>query len=96
MVTVWSKRARVELQRAYLYIRLDSVQNAEMVRDEIIDLTIDLANHPTKHPPDKFKKNNDGTWRAFEKHHYRVSYRIMPNEVRIVRLRHTSRSPANF
>jgi plasmid stabilization system protein ParE len=96
MVTVWSKRARTELQKAYLYIQLDSLQNAEMVRDEIIDLTIDLSDHPTKYPPDKFKKDNDGTWRAFEMHHYRISYRIMPNEIRIVRLRHTSRSPLIF
>jgi len=96
VVTVWSKRARAELQKAYLYILLDSLQNAEMVRDEIIDLTIDLPNHPEKHPLDKFKKDNDGTWRAFEKHHYRISYRITPMEIRIVRLRHTSKSPLNF
>jgi len=96
MVTVWSKRAIAELRKAYLYIQMDSVQNAEIVRDDIVDQTIDLCNYPTKFPPDKFKKNNDGTWRAFEKHHFRVSYRIMPNEIRIVRLRHTSRSPISF
>jgi len=31
-------------------------------------------------PPDKFKKNNDGTWRAFEKYHYRISYRITADD----------------
>jgi len=67
-----------------------------MVRDDIIDATISLAKRPEKHPPDKFKKDNDGTWRAFEKHHYRISYRIMPGEIRIVRMRHTSKSPLNF
>jgi plasmid stabilization system protein ParE len=96
MVTIWSKRAKTELQKAYLYILMDSVQNAEMVRDDIIDLTIDLAKSPEKHPLDKFKKDNDGTWRAFEKHHYRISYRITPNQIRIVRLRHTSKSPLKF
>ena len=96
MVTVWSKRAKAELQKAYLYILLDSLQNAEMVRDDIIDLTIDIANYPEKYPLDKFKKDNDGTWRAFEKHHYRISYKITSSEIRIVRLRHTSKSPLNF
>jgi len=90
------QRARLELQKAYLYIRLDSLQNAEMVRDDIIDLTIELCKYPTKYPPDKFKTDNDGTWRAFEKHNFRISYRIMPTEIRIVRLRHTSRSPLTF
>ena len=96
MVTVWSKVAKAELHKAYLYILLDSLQNAEMVREDIIDATINLSSYPEKHPLDKFKKDNDGTWRAFEKHHYRISYRVMPNEIRIVRMRHTSRSPLNF
>lgn len=97
MVTVWSKRAKAELQKAFFYIALDSLQNAERVRDEIIDITIDLVNHPEKYPADKFKQHNDGTWRAFEAHHYRISYRIMPDDtIRIVRLRHTSRSPLEY
>ncbi|MDB4918755.1 type II toxin-antitoxin system RelE/ParE family toxin [Mucilaginibacter sp.] len=96
MVVVWSKSAKAELKKAYLYILLDSLQNAELVRDDIINLTIDLRKYPEKYPLDIFKKNNDGTWRSFEKHHYRISYRITPNEIRIVRLRHTSRSPLNF
>ncbi|HEY4326702.1 MAG TPA: type II toxin-antitoxin system RelE/ParE family toxin [Mucilaginibacter sp.] len=96
MVTVWSNTAKAELHKAYLYILLDSLQNAEMVRDEIIDATINLPKHPEKYPLDKFKKDNDGTWRAFEKHHYRISYGIMPNQIRVVRMRHTSRSPLNF
>jgi plasmid stabilization system protein ParE len=79
-----------------LYILLDSTQNAELVRDEIIDATIGLPTHPEKYPLDKFKKDNDGTWRAFEKYHYRVSYKITPNEIRVVRVRHTSKSPQEF
>jgi plasmid stabilization system protein ParE len=67
-----------------------------MVRDTLIDLTIDLPENPEKHPLDKFKKNNDGTWRAFEKHHYRVSYRILKNQIRVVRMRHTSKSPLAY
>jgi plasmid stabilization system protein ParE len=96
MVTVWGNRAKAELHKAYLYILFDSLQNAEMVRDDIIDATINLPKHPEKYPLDKFKTGNDGTWRAFELHHYRISYRIMPNQIQIVRLCHTSRSPLNF
>jgi hypothetical protein len=75
---------------------MDSLQNAEIVRDEIIDVTINLPKHPEKYPLDKFKLNNDGTWRAFELHHYRVSYNITPTQIRIVRMRHTSKSPLSF
>ena len=46
MVTVWSKRAVSQLHKAYLYIQVDSLQNAEIVRDDIIDLIINLRNNP--------------------------------------------------
>jgi plasmid stabilization system protein ParE len=96
MVTVWSKRARMELHLAYEYILQDSPQNAVKVRNEIIETTIKLSEHPEKHPPDKYKKSNDGNWRAFEIYHFRVTYRVMQNEIRIVRMRQTSRTPINF
>ena len=96
MVTVWGKSAKKQLQLAYEFIKLDSPQNAVKVRDEIINHSIELASHPEIHPPDKYKHSNDGTYRAFELHRYRITYRILQNEIRIVRLRHTSRSPENY
>ena len=96
MVVVWSNSAKAELKKAFEYIALDSLQNAQIVRDTLIDLTIDLSENLEKYPLDKFKKNNDSTWRAFEKHHYRISYRIFKNQVRIVRMRHTSKSPLTY
>ena len=96
MVVVWSKSAKAELKIAFTYIASDSLENARMVKDTLIDLTIDLAKNPEKHPLDKFKKNNDGSWRAFEKYHYRISYRILNDQIRIVRLRHTSKSPLSY
>ncbi|MBS1529872.1 MAG: type II toxin-antitoxin system RelE/ParE family toxin [Bacteroidetes bacterium] len=93
MVVVWSNSAKAELKKAFDYISLDSLQNAIMVRDNLIDMSVDLTQNPEKHPLDKFKTNNDGTWRAFEKHHYRISYRVLTGQIRIVRMRHTSQSP---
>jgi addiction module RelE/StbE family toxin len=96
MVVVWSDSAKTELRKAFEYIALDSLQNAQMVKDTLIDPTIELPENPEKHPLDKFKKDNDGTWRAFEKHHYRISYRIVKDQIRIVRMRHTSKSPLTY
>ena len=50
MVVVWSNSAKVELRKAFEYIALDSLQNAQMVRDTLIDLTIELPENPEKHP----------------------------------------------
>ncbi|MBA3675739.1 MAG: type II toxin-antitoxin system RelE/ParE family toxin [Chitinophagaceae bacterium] len=96
MVTIWSKSAEKHLQKVYEFIKEDSPQNAIKVRNEIIDFSIKLAENPEVHPPDKYKQNNDGSCRAFEIFHYRISYRILENEIRIVRFRHTSRSPKTY
>ena len=96
MVVVWGNSAKAELKKAFDYISLDSVQNAIMVRDIKIDMTLDLAKNPEKHPLDKFKTSNDGTWLAFEKHHYRVSYRVLKDQIPVVRMRHTSQSPLKY
>lgn len=84
------------MRKAFNYIALDSVQNAQLVKNTLINMTIDLAENPEKHSLDKFKKNNDGTWRVFEKYHYRISYHILKDQVRIVRMRHTSMSPLEY
>jgi len=32
-----------------------------------------LTNNPEIHSPDKYKQNNDGSYRAFELHRYRIA-----------------------
>ena len=96
MVVVWTKGARLELKKAYDYISLDSLKHAMLVRDELIDLTIALSQYPEKYALDKYKINNDGSWRAFEKYHYRLSYKITATQIRIVRLCHTSKTPLHY
>jgi len=96
MVTVWTPQAIAELRKAYDYISKDSPQNARKVVEELTAIADRLPVQPEMFPPDKFKKNNDDAWRAFEKYHYRISYRITAAEIRIVRMRHTSRTPLQY
>lgn len=96
MIVRWSKRAQSELQLAYDYIKLDSSQNAEKVKDKLISRTETLAAFPEIYPLDKYKINNRGQYRAFVLYHYRISYKVMKNAVLIVRLRHTSMSPLSY
>jgi plasmid stabilization system protein ParE len=93
MEVVWSKSSEKELKRAFDFISLDSEINAKKIAETFVKMTLDLANHPTKHPLDKYKINNQGNWRAFEKFNFRLSYRVTSTQIRIVRLRHTSRNP---
>lgn len=93
MVTVWTPGAEAQLLKAYLFILKDSPQNAQKIKDQIIDLSMQLPKNPERFPLDKYRRNNDGSFRAFELYRYRISYRVMKDYVLIVRLRHTSMSP---
>ena len=86
MVVVWNLNAKQELKRVYEYILKGSWQNAKKVRQEIIDAVLGLPENRDKYHPDKHKINNDGTWRAFEIAHYRISYRVKKDQIRIIRL----------
>jgi len=96
VVVRWSKKALSELQKAYDYIKMDSPPNAIKVINEIVRHTEALADTPEIYPPDNYRVNNKGQYRAFVLYHYRVSYKIMKDTILIVRLRHTSMSPLSY
>jgi plasmid stabilization system protein ParE len=96
MVTVWTSHAKAALRQAYDYIYQDSPKNAAKVIADIVDQTIELTKNPGFFPPDKYKSNNDGNWRAFELHKYRISYWVTSDAIVIVRMRHTSRTPRSY
>jgi plasmid stabilization system protein ParE len=93
---VWSPRAMQQLEKAYEYILKDSFQNAEKVREDILDSTRKIVNHPEIYAPDKYRKNNDGSFRAYELHHYRIAYQITTDKIIIVRVRHTKMEPRQY
>jgi len=92
----WPIRAQNQLAKAYEHISTDSQKNAEKVKKDILSSTRKLATTPEIHPPDKYRKNNDGSFRAYELHRYRIAYRITENEIIIVRVRHTSMEPKQY
>ena len=96
LIIKWNKRALNGLIAALEYIRKDSFQNAEKVQEEILAQISFIADHPEIFPPDNYKLENDGSFRAFELHHYRISYRVFGNDLRIERVRHTKRNPRSY
>ena len=96
LAIVWEDEAKSQLKQLYYYVKRDSLQNAVSVRNAIIEKVKKAAIYPESFSPDKYKTNNDGSYRAFELDHYRVSYRVTPKEIIILRIRHTSQSPLQF
>jgi plasmid stabilization system protein ParE len=95
-VIVWSNDAIDQLRAAIEYIAEDSVQNAEKVSLDLLNKVNEIASHSERYAPDKYKQDNDGSYRAFELHRYRIAYRTTETEIRILRIRHTSREPQLF
>jgi len=96
-VVIWNKEvAESRLQKEYQRIKQESVQGAEKVKNEILAETRRLSDNPEIYPPDKYRKDNSGNYRAFEKHSYRVAYRHTEKEVRILRVRHVKQEPRMY
>jgi plasmid stabilization system protein ParE len=92
----WPAKTQRQLEKVYRFILLNSYQNAEKVKADILASTRKLATNPEIHPPDKYKMNNDGSFRAFELHRYGIAYRITEKEIIIIRVRHTSMEPNQY
>lgn len=80
----------------FRYIRKQSLQNAERVRDGIYHSIEDLAEYPERHPPDKYRSGNDGSYRAYEIYSYRIAYRVEGKRIIVFRIRHTSQEPLSY
>lgn len=93
---VWSKNAENQLKEIYQYIKSESVQNAEQVKSKIFQSTLPLSENPERYPVDKYKRNNDGSFRAYEIYSFRISYHIATSEIVILRIRNTKMKPRTY
>jgi plasmid stabilization system protein ParE len=92
MVIKWNKAAIQQLIDAVRFMEdTGFFIYAEEVERDILSRIRNLPQNPLAHPLDKYRKNNDGTYRAFEVDQYRISYRNQKDAIRIIRVRHTRR-----
>jgi len=94
MLIKWNKLALEQLIEAVLYLEDNNLSVlAKTIETDILAKIKSLPQHPKIYQPDRMKKRNDGTFYAFEIDNYRISYRIIKNEIRILRIRYSSRRP---
>ena len=97
-VVIWSEPSlqHLALIHEYIFEESGSLTTADKVIDNIIKSTQILSDQPKMNPPDRFKLNNNGDYRAYVIYSYRISYRILINKIRILRVLHTSREPLTY
>jgi plasmid stabilization system protein ParE len=93
---VWTRLAQLHMMKAYEFIRQDSSQNAVKVLEDIVAAVHKADHNPEFYNPDKYKINNDGSYRAFEKHKFRIAYRYTKNTIRVLRVRHSKMEPKKY
>jgi plasmid stabilization system protein ParE len=97
VVIKWSKPALSQLDKALDFIVEKGFDiYAVELEDNILFKVESLIDNYTLYPADKFKKDNDGSYHAFEVDEYRVSYRVRKLEIKIIRIRHTSRRTRKY
>ena|SRR5579872_6850695 len=94
----WSKRATIQINKAYDYIEQDSPLNAQKMYERLSAKLNATATNPLTNPPDKYKIANDGSYRAFIllRYRIRVAYKVSKSEILILRVRHTSMKPQHY
>lgn len=93
---VWNKRPSSYLKKELKRISEESYQGAEAVETGILSNIDKALVQPERFPADKYKKDNDGSYRAFETHSYRVAYRFTKSEIKVLRVRHVRQEPKEY
>ena len=95
---IWSRLAI--RQNEIIHIRILKDTKSKEIADKVINGILDssdiLETRPELYKLDRFKINNNGTYRAYEVYSYRISYRVLKTKIRILRVRHTSREPLEY
>ncbi len=92
----WTKRSVWQFNAAIEHIRKDSDQQADRVKEKILEKIFQLSDDRIVHRLDPYKTNNDGNYLYFEVLRYRVVYYTKEDEVVIIRVRHTSKEPRKY
>ena len=88
----WSKPALDQLDKALDFIIEQGYTSyAIELEEKILSRIENLVSNYNIYPTDKYRKDNDGTYHAFETDEYRISYRVQKSTIKIIRIRHTSR-----
>lgn len=96
-VLVWDKIALDHLKEIYDSLKTgDNLNFANKIKNTVLKTAKELLDNPYIYEQDRYKFDNDGSFRAFVKFKYRVAYKITETQIRIIRVRHTSREPIEY
>ena len=93
---IWEDSALDYLVEQLEYVSQMSEDAPSIIKKGILKNIQSVKANPYVFEADKFKADNDGSYRAFVVYSYRVSYHITEKSVNIIRVRHTSQDPVVY
>jgi len=95
---VWDIQALNNFKDILTYLEKQSNQAPRIVKLAILSRLDTIKSNPLISEQDKLRDSTDKSFRAFVVFSYRVTYQIKSDlkEVRILRIRHTSREPFGY
>lgn len=90
---LWDDEAKLYFKQAIQYIKQESPQGAATVKRAIMEQVAALKDDAEIYEADRFKISNDGSYRTVTVYNYRITYKVTPSQILILRLRHTSQDP---
>lgn len=95
---VWDKIALEQFKDILDFLSKQSSQAPKIVKDGVLTRLDNLKNNALIFEIDKLKDNPNKEFRAFVIYSYRITYHVKEDikEVRVLRIRHTSREPLGY
>ncbi|MFA9213298.1 MAG: type II toxin-antitoxin system RelE/ParE family toxin [Candidatus Methylacidiphilales bacterium] len=89
----WDDEAKLYFRQAIQYIKQESPQGADIVKNAILKHVAVLKENAGIYEIVRFKIENDGSYRSVTVFSYRITYKITQTHILILRIRHTSQDP---
>jgi plasmid stabilization system protein ParE len=95
---VWDSVALEHFKHILNYLEKQSNQAPKIVKGAIINRIESIRTNPLISELDKLKDPPNENFRAFVVYSYRVTYQVKSDtlEIRVLRIRHTSREPLGY
>ena len=85
--------AKESLHDIIEYIKKDSSAAAVKVRKKLIETAKSLKELPERFSREEYLLDKPGNYRSVTQWHYKIVYKVLNDEVLILRFMHTSRDP---
>lgn len=95
---VWDRKALDDFKEILVYLEKQSIQAPKIVKSSIFTRLDIIKTNPLIAEVDKLKNSPNKEFRAFVVYSYRVTYQLKKEvgEIRVLRIRHTSREPLGY